>query len=163
MLAKFEWPAIHHAITHNQHNTTKNKNTNSKFSPTAGFQRLYFIGECDCRVLQNWSQSTQHGNAIFIDETNIFFILLTIILQVLDWHTHKLKVSYFSDYLLFFLTNASKQCALTVFIHQYFNLHCPLSPGHVSAWFWTKGGAAPSSPCFRAHTGTTVGKIARCC
>ncbi len=118
---------------HNQHNTTKNKNTNTMFSPTAGFQRLYFIGECDCRVLRNRSQSTQHSNVIFIDETNIFFILLTIILQVLDRHTHELKVSYFSDYLLFFLTNASKQCALTVFIHQYFNLHCPLSPGHVSA------------------------------
>ncbi len=39
-------------------------------------------------MLRNWSQSTQHSNIIFIDETNIFFILLTIILQVLDWRAH---------------------------------------------------------------------------
>ncbi len=57
-----------------------------------------FIGECDPRMLRNWSQSTQQGNVIFIDETYIFFILLTIILQVLDRRAHKLKVSYFSDY-----------------------------------------------------------------
>jgi hypothetical protein len=33
MHAKFEMPAMHHAITHNQHNTTKNKNTNTMISP----------------------------------------------------------------------------------------------------------------------------------
>jgi hypothetical protein len=65
-----------------------------------------FIGECDCHMLHNQSQSMQHGDVIFIDETNIFFILLTIILQVLDWRAHKLKVSYFSDNLLFFLAVA---------------------------------------------------------
>jgi hypothetical protein len=32
MHAKFEQPAIHHAITHNQHNTTK-KNTSTMISP----------------------------------------------------------------------------------------------------------------------------------
>jgi hypothetical protein len=53
---------------------------------------------------------------IFIDETNIFFILLTIILQVLDRCTQELKVSYFSDYLLFFLAVALNQCALAVSI-----------------------------------------------
>ncbi len=57
-------------------------------------------------MLGNWSQSTQHGDVIFIDETNIFLILLTIILQVLNRHAHKLKVSYFNAYMLFFLTIA---------------------------------------------------------
>jgi hypothetical protein len=60
------------------------------------------------RMMHDQSQSTQHGGVIFIDETNIFFILLTIILQFLDWRAHKLKVSYFSAYLLFFLAVASK-------------------------------------------------------
>jgi hypothetical protein len=76
-----------------------------------------FIGECDRHMLRNRSQSMQRGDVIFIDETNIFFILLTIILQVLDRHAHELKVSYFGDYLLFFLAVASKQCTLTVSIH----------------------------------------------
>jgi hypothetical protein len=37
-----------------------------------------------------------HGDIIFIDDSNILFILLTIILQVLDQRAHELKVSYFS-------------------------------------------------------------------
>jgi hypothetical protein len=46
---------------------------------------------------------------------------------------HKLKVSYFSAYLLFFFAVASKQWALTVSIRQYCNRRCPPSPCHVSA------------------------------
>ncbi len=98
-----------------------------------------FIGECDCHTLRIWSQSTQHGNVIFIDETNKFLILLTIILQVLDQRAYKLKVSYISNYLLFSLAVASKQRALTVSIRQYFNRCCPPSPCNVLAWFWTRG------------------------
>ncbi len=51
----------------------------------------------------------QHHDVIFIDETNIFFILLTIILQVLDRRAYKLKVSFFSADLLLFLAIALKQ------------------------------------------------------
>ncbi len=98
-----------------------------------------FIGEFNHCMLCDWSQSMQHGDVIFINETNIFFIFLTIILQVLHRCTHKLKVGYFGDYLLFFLTIASKQCVLTVSIRQYFNHCCPPSPCHVLAWFWTRG------------------------
>jgi hypothetical protein len=98
-----------------------------------------FIGECDRHMFCNWSQSTQPGNVIFIDETNIFFILLNIILQVLDRRAHELKVSYFSYYLLFFLAIALKRRALTVSIRRYFNHRCPPSPCHVSAWFRTWG------------------------
>ncbi len=98
-----------------------------------------FIGECDHHMLSNRSQSMQNGNVIFTDETNIFFILLTIILQVLDRRAHKLKVSYFSAYLLFFLAIALKRCTLTVSIHWYFNCRCPPSPCHILAWFWTRG------------------------
>jgi hypothetical protein len=83
--------------------------------------------------LCNRSKSRQHGDVIFIDETDIFFILLTIILQVLNRRAHKLKVNYFSDYLLFFLAIALKQHALTISIRQYFNCCCPPSPHHVLA------------------------------
>ncbi len=98
-----------------------------------------FIGECDRRMLRNWSQSTQHGDVILIYVTNIFFILLTIILQVLDRHAHELKVNYFSAYFFFFLAIASKQRTLTVSISRYFNCRCPPSLCHVFAWFWTRG------------------------
>ena len=104
MRAKFEWPAIHHPITHNQHNFKKKHQHHDLPQPLAssGFN---FIGECDCHMVHDQSQSMQHNNVIFIDETNIFFILLTIILQVLDRHAHELKVSYFSADLLFFLSH----------------------------------------------------------
>ncbi len=112
-----------------------------------------FIGECDHRMLHNQSQSTQHGDVIFIDRTNIFFILLTIILQVLDQRTHKLKVSYLSAYLLFFLAIALKQRALTISICWYFNPRCPLSPRHVLTWFQTRGARRH---CHHAFTHTQV-------
>ncbi len=107
--------------------------------PLASSDFNFILGECDCHMLCKWSQSTQHGNVIFMDETNIFLILFTINLQVLDRRTHKLKVSYFSAYLLFFLAIASKWRALTMSIHWYSNRRCPPSPHHVSAWFWTRG------------------------
>jgi hypothetical protein len=110
----------------------------------------------------NQSQSTQHSYVISIDETNIFFILLTIILLVLDWRQQELNVSYFSAYLLFFLAVASKQCALTVCIHQYFNRHCP----RVLVMFrhdFGRGGRGALSHRHCAHIGTTVGKIVHCC
>ncbi len=79
-----------------------------------------FIGECDRCILCNWSQSPQQDNVIFINETNIFFMLLTIIVQASDQHAHKLKVSFFSDILLFFLAVASKYRAPTPAICWYF-------------------------------------------
>ncbi len=123
-------PTQHHKKQKHQHHDLPRLLASSGFT---------FIGECDCCMLHNQSQSTQHSDVIFIDETNIFFILLTIILQVLDRHAHKLMVSYFSAYLLFFLAVALKQRALTVSIHQYFNHRCPPSSRHVLAWFRTRG------------------------
>jgi hypothetical protein len=138
MRAKFEWPAIHHPITHNQHNFKKKHQHHDLPQPLAS-SCFNFLDECDCRMLRDWSQSMQHRDVIFIDETNIFFILLTIILQVLDLRAHELKVSYFSAYLLFFWAVASKQCAPTMSICWYFNYHCSPSPHHDWAWFWTRG------------------------
>ncbi len=144
-----------------QHHKKQKHRTHDLPRPLAssGFN---FICECECHMLCNWSQSTQDGNVIFIDETNIFFILLTIILQDLDRRAHKLKVSHFSYYLLFFLAIASKQHTLTVSLHQYFNRCCPLSPHHISAWFQMRGARRHRHRAI-THTGTTVGKIAHCC
>jgi hypothetical protein len=115
-------PTEHHKKQKHRHHDLPQPLASSGFN---------FIGECDGRMFCDQSQSMQHGNVIFIDETNIFFILLTIILQVLDRRAYKLKVSYFSAYLLFFLAVASKRCALTVSVCRYFNHRCPPSPRHV--------------------------------
>ena len=48
------------------------------------------------------SRSPQHGDAIFLRETNCFFILLTIILQAADRRAWGQKVCFFSEYLCFF-------------------------------------------------------------
>ena len=152
MCAKFEWPVIHHAITHNQHSTTiKQKHRHHDLPQPLASSGFNFIGECDRHMLRNRSQSMQRGDVIFIDETNIFFILLNIIWQVLDRRAHELKVSYFGDDLLFFLAVASKQSTLTVSIHWYFNCRCPPSPHHVSAWFWTRGCGAIITVLSRTH------------
>jgi hypothetical protein len=135
-------PTQHHKKQKNRHHDLPRPLASGGFN---------FIGECDCHMLRNWSQSTQHGDVILIDETNIFFILLTIILQVLDRRAHKLKVSYFSAHLSFFLAVASKRRALTVSIRRYFNCRCPPSPCHVLAWFWTSG-ARRHCHCAFTHT-----------
>ncbi len=137
-------PTQHHKKQKHQHHDLPQLLASSSFN---------FIGECDCCMLHDWSQSTQHGNVNFIDETNIFFILLTVVLQVLDRHAHELKVSYFSADLLFFLAVASKQRALTIYICRYFNRRCPPSPCHVSAWFRTRGA---QHHCHHAFTHTQV-------
>jgi hypothetical protein len=98
-------PTKHHKKQKIQHHDLPQPLASSGFN---------FIGECDCRMLRNQSQSTQHGDVIFIDD--IFFNLLTIILQVLDQRTHELKVSYLSAYMLFFLAVALKQRKLSVSI-----------------------------------------------
>jgi hypothetical protein len=100
-------PTQHHKKQKHQHHDLPQPLASSGFN---------FLGECDRCMLRNRSQSTQHGDVIFIDETNKFSILSAIILQVLDRPAHELKVSYFSAYLLFFLAVALKRRALTIFI-----------------------------------------------
>jgi hypothetical protein len=45
-----------------------------------------FIGECNHRTLHNRSRSLQHGDVLFIDDTNFSFIYLTIILCAMRAH-----------------------------------------------------------------------------
>ncbi len=44
-------------------------------------------------MLRNQYRFLQHGDVIFIDETNIFFILLTIILQASDPHARAIDIN----------------------------------------------------------------------
>ena len=53
-----------------------------------------FRGECDRCTSRDQSQSSQHGNVLFIDDTNFSFIYLTNILCAAAQHTHWLKVSF---------------------------------------------------------------------
>jgi hypothetical protein len=101
------------AITHNQRNTKKQNHQHHYLPRPPASSGFNFIGECNRRVLCNQSQSLQYGDVIFIDESNIFFILLSIILQASDLHACKLKVSFLSDYLFSFLAVALKQPTLT--------------------------------------------------
>ncbi len=83
---------------HTTNTTPQKKHQNHNLPQPLASGGFNFIGKCDCRMLRNCFQSMQHGNVILIGETNIFYILLNIILQVLDRRAHKLKVSYFSNY-----------------------------------------------------------------
>ncbi len=85
MHAKFEWPVISTSCDYTQptQHHKKQKHRHHDLPRPLASSGFNFIGECDCRMLHDQSQSTQHGDVIFIGETNIFFILLTIILQVL--------------------------------------------------------------------------------
>jgi hypothetical protein len=65
--------------TYNQ----KNKNTATMVprrpSPSISFN---LVDESYCCTSCDWSQSSQHGDMIYIGLTYYFFILLTILLQV---------------------------------------------------------------------------------
>jgi hypothetical protein len=56
-------PTLHHKKQKHQHHDLPWPLASSSFN---------FIGECDCHMLRNWFQPTQHGDVIFIDETNIW-------------------------------------------------------------------------------------------
>ena len=62
-----------------------------------------FLGEWNHCTSHNRAPSALHGDAIFLHETNFIFILLAIILQEAAQRARWLKVSFFSEYLPFFL------------------------------------------------------------
>ncbi len=116
----------------------KNQKTPTPWSPPpAGFQRLQFYRWVWLPCVAQLISISATWQCNFNDETNIFFILLTIILQASDRHAQDLKVSYFSDYLFFFLAVAPKQCAITPAICWY--LFCRYIPSicHDLPWFCT--------------------------
>ncbi len=55
--------------------------TNPRPPATSSFN---CIGECDRRTSGDQPRSPQHGEVMFLSETNIFSILLNIILEAAD-------------------------------------------------------------------------------
>ncbi len=127
-----------HNYTQPTQHTHKQKHPHHDLPYLPASSGLNFIGEWDCCLLCNQSWSLQQGNKKFIDETDIFFILLTLILQASDRCTCLLKLSFFSDYLFIFFAIILKQCTLTPAICWYFLCWCIPRFCHVLPWFHTR-------------------------
>ena len=121
-----------------QYSTTTHRATSKKHRhhdlphppASSGFN---FTGECNRRTLRNRYQSPQHGNAIFLCQTNFFFILLTIILCAADRCARGQKVCFLVNTCAFYSAVASNQHALTPSIRRYIFCRCLPRPHHVLA------------------------------
>ncbi len=140
------------SCTHNNTQYTSKKNIKHRHhgppKPPAS-SGSNFTGECNCRTSRDWSQSLQHGDVLFIGDTNFSFIYLTIILCAVAQRAHWLKVSFYRYISCFFSAAASKRRALTPAIRQYLIWRCRRRTHLVSAWFRTGGGGAPLSRWFQ--------------
>jgi hypothetical protein len=138
------------SCTHNntQHTTKNRKNHHHGPPKPPASSGSNFTGECNCRTSRNWFRPVQYGDVTFIDKTNCSVILFTIILHSAARHAHGQKVSFYKLLLVVLCATALKQRALTSAIQQYFICRYPTCTSHVSAWFWTRGGAQLSR-CFQ--------------
>ena len=89
----------HH--TQPQHRTTSKKHQHHDLPRSPASSGSNLTGECDRRTSHDRYRSPQHGDAIFLCETNFSFILLTIILYAADRRAWGQKVCFFSKYLCF--------------------------------------------------------------
>ncbi len=67
-----------------------------------------FTGECDCCTLHDRPGSSQHGNVLFIDNTNFSFIYFTIILICSGSACLLTKGKFLKIYLVLFLCRCIK-------------------------------------------------------
>ena len=96
-----------------QHNTQKyilpKKNIDTMISPRSlASSGSNFLGEWNHRTSRNRAPSILHGDAIFLRATNFIFILLAIILQEAAQCARWLKMSFFREWLPFFLVRSVK-------------------------------------------------------
>ncbi len=135
-------PRTNRLLHTKQHTTHKKHITSSPWSSQAiGFQRLQFYRwVSNPRMLHYQSQSLQHGNVLYIDDTNFFFNYLTIILCAAAQCSHWLMVSFYRLYHAFFCATALKWCALTPAIRWYLIWQCCQRTHLVLGWFRTGGG-----------------------
>ncbi len=105
-----------------------------------------FTGECDRRTSCDRYRSSQYGDAIFLHETNCFFLFywLYYSMPLTGAHWDKRYV-FLVNTCAFFLAVASNQRALTPAIRRYIFCRCRSSPHHVLAWFRTRGVGVPLS------------------
>ena len=92
-----------------------------------------FRGKCDHRTLRDRSRPLLSGDVIFIDESNKFLTLLTIILCAEAGHARAQKVSFLSDSLDFFVASKLQQQTLTLTPGRYPFFCNPPGPHHVLA------------------------------
>ena len=97
-------------------------------------------GKCDRRTSRDRFRWFRWGDVIFIDESNLSFILLTIILLASDRCAWKQKVSFYAISSCFCCSDGSIRRALTQAIRRYHFFRDPPSTHLVLAWFRTGGG-----------------------
>ncbi len=110
------------SCTHNntQHTTENIKHCHHGPPKPPAISGSNFTGECNCRMLHDLSQSSQHGNVLYIYGTNFSFIYFTIILICSGSARLLTKGEFLKIYLVLFCCAAeSKRCALTPSIRRY--------------------------------------------
>ena len=84
-------PKTNHLLTttHNtQHKHTNKKHRHHGPPKLPAFKGSNFTGECNHHVSRELSRLLQHGDVLFIDDTNFSFIYLTAVLCAAARHTH---------------------------------------------------------------------------
>jgi hypothetical protein len=76
-----------HTTIHNTHTKNIKHRHHGPPKPPAS-SGSNFTGECDRRTSRDQSRSLQHGDVLFIDDTNFSFIYLFIILSAAAQRTH---------------------------------------------------------------------------
>ena len=87
--------------THNTQTKIKHRHHSPPKPPAS--RSSNFTGECNCCTSSNRSQSSQHSDVLFIDETNFSFINLTAILCEAAQCPHWLKGEFLKVYRVMFL------------------------------------------------------------
>jgi len=86
---------------HNTHRTTSGKHRHHDLPRPPASSGSNFTCECVRLTSRDRYRSPQHGDAMFLSETNFFYILLTIIPYAADRRAWGQKVCFFSEYLCF--------------------------------------------------------------
>ncbi len=83
------WTPRTHRLLTTTHNTHKKHKTTHHGPPKPPASRgLNLTGECDLHTLRDRSQSLQHGDVLFNDDTIFSFIYFTAILCAAAQHAH---------------------------------------------------------------------------
>ena len=150
---------IHH---HNTHWKQKNTFTMIPHDPPAP-SGSNWIGKCDHRTSRNRSRWFRCGDVFYIDKTNLFFILLTIVLFASARRSRGQKVSFLCYFIVlslfrwFYATRIDPSYPPILFFRN------PPSTHLVLAWFWTGGEDAPCAMVTDKRAGTKDRALSSVC
>ena len=116
-------------------------------SPARRLPAAPILCECDRRMSRDRSRSPQHGDAIFLRETNCFFILLPIILHAADQSARGQKVCFFIEYLCFFFGRCIESTRADPSYLPICFLPMPPESSSCFGMVSDEGGGAPLSGC----------------